>query len=167
MLFLFNLSSYIIDVCTDENRESSFALHSSHIDDARKNWELDQNNNMLRLQYAALLAQSSHSQDNAEASLHLQYLMEASYSLRETLYYLATLYYYTESYESAMIFSEELLKLDPDSNQIKNLHKAITYKYNKSKGLQRDQQEAVLSAGLVGVGLLSLCLSIFLSMRKK
>lgn len=153
----------------DENRYASTPADQTCVGAARKKWEDDQDNNVLRLQYGVLLSQSECPQDTAEAVIHLQYLMEASYSLRETLFYLSILYYYKGDFESARVYSEELYKIAPDSRQIKNLHKAICYKSRQSNAqLVKERQESALTAaGILALGLVSVGLGIIFSSKKK
>jgi tetratricopeptide (TPR) repeat protein len=153
----------------DENRASSMTADQTCISVARKKWEDDQDNNSSRLQYGALLAESSCPQDTAEAILHLQFLMEASYSLRDTLFYLSVLYYYRGDFESARVYSEELYKIDPDSKQIKDLHRAICYKSRQSdKKTERERQETALTAaGILALGIVSVGLGIIFSSKRK
>ena len=136
--------------------------------DARMRWEADQDDNDKRLQYSSLLGRSSSAHDNAEALLHLRYLTDSSYSLRETLFELATLHYYMEDFSAARYFCEELCRIDPESKQIRSLHRAICYKFSIAAAhAQEEQREVVVTTTGILLGIAAVGLGIAFSMRKK
>lgn len=122
--------------------------------DARERWNLDQDNHEMRLQYSSILAKSISNRDNAEALLHLRFLVDASFSLRETLYEISLLCYYMNDFTTARYFCEELYKMDPDCKQISNLHKAICYKKLVDK---REAKKELIKVGAVGAVALLAC----------
>ena len=76
-------------------------------------------NSLIRFQYASLLARSTVETDRREAILHLEYLINHSPEyLRDTLYILATLRFLMHEYEAARACAEELLRIDPDNEQV-------------------------------------------------
>ena len=78
------------------------------------------------------------------------------------------LYYYQNNFIAARNYSEELYKIDPDSAQIINLHKAICYKHNLSVSIaEKEQQEIALTVAGVALGVVTVGLGILFSMKKK
>ena len=78
------------------------------------------------------------------------------------------LYYYQNNFIAARNYSEELYKIDPDSAQIINLHKAICYKHNLSLSIaEKEQQEIALTVAGVALGVVTVGLGILFSMKKK
>jgi tetratricopeptide (TPR) repeat protein len=78
-------------------------------------------NNLLRFQYASILARSPLETDRREATLHLEYLISNDIKyLRDSLYILATLRFILHEYELARTCAEELLRIDPDNEQVSN-----------------------------------------------
>ena len=76
-------------------------------------------NNMLRFQFASVLARSPIKEDREEAVLHLGYLVTSSGEYhRDALYLLAVTHYLLEDYESGRACAEELLRLEPDNQQV-------------------------------------------------
>jgi hypothetical protein len=133
--------------------------------DARERWKLDQDNHEMRLQYSSILAKSISNRDNAEALLHLRFLVDASFSLRETLYEISLLCYNMKDFTTARYFCEELYKIDPDCKQISNLHKAICYK-NISEA--REAKKELLTVGAVGaVAVLACTVLMFMTSGRK
>ena len=115
-----------------------------------------------------MLAQSASLEDAAEAILHLQFLLKESFALRETLFYLSTLYYYQKNYPAARNYSEELCKIDPDSKQVLNLHKAVCYMHNTTNAAAaKEQQEMAITLASVALGVATVGLGILFSMKKK
>lgn len=131
-------------------------------------WESDQDNNEIRFQYSCILAKSAVAQDNAEAILHLRHLIDISYSLRETLFELSSLSYSMGDYSTARHFADELYKMDPDSKQIINLHKAICFKHAAAASAARkEQQEVAITTAGVLLGVATLGMALFVTMKKK
>lgn len=76
-------------------------------------------NHLLRFQYASLLARSQTDYDRREAILHLEHLINHSPEyLRDSLYTLATLRFILHEYDAARACAEELLRIDPDNEQV-------------------------------------------------
>lgn len=100
----------------------------------------------MRLQYSSILSKSISARDNAEALLHLRFLVDASFSLRETLFEISLLCYNMEDYSTARYYCSELYKIDPDCRQISNLHKAICYKKNNE---MRAAKKEIIKVGVL------------------
>jgi mitochondrial fission 1 protein len=140
----------------------------AQISTARVKWESDQDNNDVRFEYSCILAKSGVAQDKAEAILHLQHLVDISYSLRETLYELSLVCYTIGDYSMARHFADELYKMDPDTKQISNLHKAICFKHAAAASAARkEQQEVAITTAGVLLGVATLGMALFVSMKKK
>lgn len=76
--------------------------------------------------------------------------------------------YFVGDYPTARYYSEELYKIDPDSKQISNLHKAICYKHQVSNAAaEKDQQEIVLTTAAIALGIVTVGLGLIFSMKKK
>lgn len=77
-------------------------------------------NNLIRFQYASLLARSNNELDKREAMIHFEYLINNDEKyLRDSLYLLATIKYILHDYEAARNCAEELCRIDPDNEQVK------------------------------------------------
>lgn len=119
----------------------------------------------MRLQYSSILAKSISSKHNAEALLHLRFLVDASFSLRETLYEISLLCYHMNDLTTARYFCAELYKIDPDCRQISNLHKAICYKKSREE-TETLQKVGVASVLLIAVPVLLAVTVLFTNGRK-
>lgn len=76
-------------------------------------------NDLLRFQYASVLAHSGHNDDLREALLHLEHLMNNSTTyFRDALYLLAVVKYLLGEYDAARSCAEELLCIDPENVQV-------------------------------------------------
>lgn len=75
--------------------------------------------NLLRFQFASLLARSSEVEDRYEATLHLEYLVTSSSEYhRDALYLLAVTKYVLEDYDGGRACAEELCRIEPDNHQV-------------------------------------------------
>jgi tetratricopeptide (TPR) repeat protein len=80
--------------------------------------------------------------------------IEASYCLALTLYSL-------NDFDAARQICEEVLRVDPDLAQAKDLHEAIVYKFTRQRHSEEMQQVGLITVGVglaAGVGLLALLL---------
>lgn len=129
---------------------------------AQQRWEADIEDNLLRFQFASVLARSPIKEDREEALLHLGYLVTSSGEYhRDALYLLAVTKYLLEDYEGGRAAAEELLRLEPDNHQAKNLFMALKYKHDKEVEKQKETQRQIAVAA--GTGLLVAAVGVGLS----
>ena len=98
------------------------------IHEACKLWQTEPSNLDYLLSYAVLLAKSRITADRRTAASHLQYLVAQEHNLLASLFQYSIVLYSLEQYDNARQMIASLLRLEPESKQIKDLHAAMTYK---------------------------------------
>ena len=98
------------------------------INNARTVWQSEPSNLDNLLSFAVLLAKSRITADRRTAATHLKYLVSVEHNLQATLFEYSIVLYSLGQYESARQTIASLLRLEPESKQIKDLHAAMTYK---------------------------------------
>ncbi|RYG96306.1 hypothetical protein EON65_54605 [archaeon] len=101
-----------------------FTVLSGYYSSLRQQWEKDQDNQLLRFQYASVLCRSAQEQDRLEALLHLETLVmdkDSSAYMRDALYLMSVLRYVMGDYDAARSCAEELCRIDPDNPQVGKL----------------------------------------------
>jgi tetratricopeptide (TPR) repeat protein len=138
------------------------------IDVARKSWVDDQDNNDKRFQYATILCKSPHENDRRESVIHFEYLMlnERNY-IFDGLYNLSLVYYTLKDWESARAYCETLYREQPDNPQVRSLHAAIAYKFDKDQQRKDDQANNLTIAAGVGMGIAAVGLGLLFGLKKR
>lgn len=80
-------------------------------------------NNLIRFKYATILSHSKFLNDRREAIIHFEYLInQAPEYLRDSLFYLGRLRFGLKEFDAARACAEELLRIDPDNEQVSGLN---------------------------------------------
>ena len=98
------------------------------VNEALRLWQTQLSNLDYLLSYAVLLAKSRITTDRRTAASHLKYLVTQEHNLQATLFQYSIVLYSLEQYDSARQTIASLLRLEPESKQIKDLHAAMSYK---------------------------------------
>mmetsp|Transcript_995 Transcript_995/g.1045 ORF Transcript_995/g.1045 Transcript_995/m.1045 type:complete len:164 (+) Transcript_995:64-555(+) len=127
-------------------------VEMDEIEELQKEWENDMDNNLIRFKYATILSHSKFLNDRREAIIHFEYLInQAPEYLRDSLFYLGRLRFGLKEFDAARACAEELLRIDPDNEQVKNMHIAAKHNHEKQVREKAERQQEVGIA--VGVGL--------------
>ena len=111
----------------DENIQST-DCDLQEVNESRQLWQTEPSNLDNLFSFAVLLAKSRITADRRTAAQHLKHLVAMEYNLTATLFQYSIVLYSLEQYDSARQTIASLLRLEPESKQIKDLHAAMTYK---------------------------------------
>ena len=110
-----------------------------------------------KLSLAMALSKSRDLQDKQRSTQLFEELIVSNQFVDICYYNLSLLYYSAENYTKASMYIQEFMILNPEQQQGRKLHKAITYKQSLVK--DDETQQNIVMAGLVGaaaVGLFAL-----------
>ena len=119
-----------------------------------------------KLSLAMALSKSRDLQDKQRSTQLFEELIVSNQFVDICYYNLSLLYYSIGNYTKALMYVQEFMILNPEQQQGRKLHKALTHRQAQEKG--EETQQNMVVAGLVGVAAVGLfALSKALSGKKR